>query len=74
MSKVIKSRHSSHRWRTKTWCKIEGREGYGVTYLTTQAQEQRRKLLMHYHVHGSLVVCAQINVSFSNPKTLHARC
>ena len=53
MSKVIKSRHSSHRWRNKTWCKIEVRKGNGVTYLTTQAQEQRRKLLMHYHVHGS---------------------
>ena len=57
MSDVIKSRHSSiTRWRTITRCRIEGREDYGVTYLMTLAQEQSWKLLMHCHVHGSLVL------------------
>ena len=32
MSKVIKSRHSSHRWRTKTRCRKDGRKDYGVIY------------------------------------------
>ena len=54
MSKEIKSIHSSHRSHSKTRCMIEGREDYGITILTTLAQEQIRKLLMHYHVHGSL--------------------
>ena len=41
----------------------------------TLAQEQSRKLLMHYHVHGSLVLYhAQIIGSFPNPKTLHNGC
>ena len=53
MSKVIKSRHSSHRGRIKTMCRIEGKEDYGVTYSTTHAQGQRQKLLMNYLVHGS---------------------
>ena len=56
MSKVIKSRHSSHRWRYKTRCRSEVREEYGVTYLTTVDQEQCQKLLMHYHVHGPSVL------------------
>ena len=65
MSKVIKSRHSSHRWRNKTRCRIEGREDNGVTYLTTLAEGQSQKLLMHYHVHRSLVrqICLCSNKS-----------
>ena len=43
MSNVGKSRHSSHRWRNKTRCKVKaGREDYRVTHLTTLAQEQSR--------------------------------
>ena len=39
MSKEIKSIHSSHRSHNKTRCMIESREDYGVTKLTTLAQE-----------------------------------
>ena len=28
MSKVIKSKHSSHRWHNKTRCTVEGRKDY----------------------------------------------
>ena len=51
MSKAIQSRHSSHRWCTKTRCKIV------ETNLTTIAQEQSRKLLMHCHVICHLQMC-----------------
>ena len=47
--------YSYHRWRNKTRCRVEGSVDYGVTHLTTLAQEQNQKLLMHCHVHGSLV-------------------
>ena len=40
MSKVNKSRHSSHRWRNKTRFRIEGKEDYGVAYVSTLAQDQ----------------------------------
>ena len=54
MSKVIKSRHSSHRWRTQT----------------SRRDEQSRNLPMQYHGHGSLFfyrrVCAQINGPSTN--------
>ena len=58
MSEIIKSRHSSHRWRNKTRCKREERYDYGVTYSMTLSQEQSRKLLMYYHGFYKRV-CAQ---------------
>ena len=42
MSKVIKSRHSSHLWCNETQWRSEGLGDYGVIYLMTLAQEQRR--------------------------------
>ena len=72
MSKVIKD-ITIRRWLNKTGCRIEGRGDYRVTYLTTPAQEQNRKLLIDCHV-SVQSVCTQINGTFSNPKTLHTRC
>ena len=45
MSKVIKSRHSSHRWRYKTGSRIEGREDRARKSRTTLQNKVRLKVL-----------------------------